>query len=298
MGADALSDVFRAVRLTGAVFFNLDVRDPWVAEAPRRQGLHPATSCPAAQHLIEYHIVSKGSCWGGLLDAEQVLLEAATSSSSPKAMRMCSRARPACGIAPDFSVAVEGGRDAAPVWGARSAATGRRPRRSSAASSAAKRGRSTRCSPTLPRMLHLRAASMPENGWLGSFIRAAVDEADNKRPGGEGVLARLSELMFIEVVRRYVESLPAEQTGWLAGLRDRHVGRALNLLHGNPSRAWTLDQLVKEVGLSRSSLVERFSHFVGTAADAISRGMAHADRSRASRARFGQCRARGSGGRL
>ncbi len=104
---------------------------------------------------------------------------------------------------------------------------------------------------------------MPENGWLGSFVRAAVDEADNKRPGGEGVLARLSELMFIEVVRRYVESLPAEQTGWLAGLRDRHVGRALNLLHGNPSRAWTLDQLVKEVGLSRSSLVERFSHFVG-----------------------------------
>jgi len=115
----------------------------------------------------------------------------------------------------------------------------------------------------LPRMLHLRAASIPENGWLGSFIRAAIDEADNRRSGGEGVLARLSELMFIEVVRRYVESLPPEQTGWLAGLRDRHVGHALNLLHGKPSHPWTLDQLAKEVGLSRSVFVERFSHFVG-----------------------------------
>jgi AraC-like DNA-binding protein len=59
-------------------------------------------------------------------------------------------------------------------------------------------------------------------------------------------------------VRRYVTSLPEEQTGWLAGLRHRHVGRALNLLHGQPAFAWTLESLAEDVGLSRSALSERF----------------------------------------
>jgi AraC-like DNA-binding protein len=91
----------------------------------------------------------------------------------------------------------------------------------------------------------------------------ALTESHAKRAGGEGVLARVSELMFIEAVRRHVESLPADQIGWLAGLRDRFVGRALNLLHGRPGFAWTLEQLAREVGLSRSALAERFAHFVG-----------------------------------
>jgi len=77
------------------------------------------------------------------------------------------------------------------------------------------------------------------------------------------VLGRLSELMFVEAVRRHLESLPAEQTGWLAGLRDRFVGRALNLLHGDPARAWTLAELAKETGVSRSALAERFTHLLG-----------------------------------
>ena len=82
-------------------------------------------------------------------------------------------------------------------------------------------------------------------------------------PGGEGVLARLSELMFIEVVRRYIESLPPEQAGWLAGLRDPFVGKALSLIHGNPACNWTIEELGRDVGLSRSVLAERFADLVG-----------------------------------
>jgi len=77
------------------------------------------------------------------------------------------------------------------------------------------------------------------------------------------MLAKLSELMFVEALRNYIEALPPEQTGWLAGLRDRYVGRALTLLHSRPAEAWTVDLLAKEVALSRSALAERFTELLG-----------------------------------
>jgi AraC-like DNA-binding protein len=94
-------------------------------------------------------------------------------------------------------------------------------------------------------------------------VNAAVSESDDRRAGGQCVLARLSELMFVQVVRRHLENLPADRSGWLAGLRDPHIGRALTLLHGDVARAWTLPKLGREVGLSRSTLAERFTALVG-----------------------------------
>ena len=88
-------------------------------------------------------------------------------------------------------------------------------------------------------------------------------ESADKRAGGESVLAKLSELMFIEVVRRHLEALPPEQAGWLAGLRDPFVGKALSLMHAEPARNWTIEDLAKQVGLSRSVLAERFADLVG-----------------------------------
>jgi AraC-like DNA-binding protein len=77
------------------------------------------------------------------------------------------------------------------------------------------------------------------------------------------MLAKLSELMFVEALRRYVENLPPQGKGWLAGVRDAQIGRALALLHGDPGRAWTVDALAREVALSRSALAERFAVLVG-----------------------------------
>ena len=102
-----------------------------------------------------------------------------------------------------------------------------------------------------------------DEGWLGQFLRFAMMEAVEKRAGGESVLAKLSELMFIEVVRRHLERLPPEKAGWLAGLRDPFVGKALSLLHGAPAQNWTIEELAKQVGLSRSVLAERFADLVG-----------------------------------
>jgi transcriptional regulator GlxA family with amidase domain len=98
--------------------------------------------------------------------------------------------------------------------------------------------------------------------WLENSIRFSVEQADRLQAGGEAVLAKLSEVVFIETLRAYIASLPAEQTGWLAGARDSEVGKTLALMHREPSRPWTLADLAKEAGVSRSVLAERFRHYL------------------------------------
>ena len=95
------------------------------------------------------------------------------------------------------------------------------------------------------------------------MIDQAVVESNNKRPGGDAVLERLSEMLFVDAARRYLDSLPEDATGWLAGLRDRYVGNALTLMHDRPDHAWSVDDLAREVGLSRSALHERFVQYLG-----------------------------------
>jgi AraC-like DNA-binding protein len=100
------------------------------------------------------------------------------------------------------------------------------------------------------------------SAWVESSLRFAAEEVGASRTGRAIVLAKLSELLFVEVVRRYVDTLPEGQRNWLAGLRDRFLGRALQLLHRDPAHAWTVDELAREVGLSRSALAQRFSEFL------------------------------------
>ena len=114
---------------------------------------------------------------------------------------------------------------------------------------------------TLPRLLHLPANS--GSAWSEQFATFAAAESAVRRPGSEALLERLSEMMFVDAIRRHAEQLPENTTGWLAGLRDRFVGRALALMHERPSAPWTIDDLSSQVGLSRSALHERFVSLVG-----------------------------------
>jgi AraC-like DNA-binding protein len=113
----------------------------------------------------------------------------------------------------------------------------------------------------LPRILHLPAARA--GAWVAHVIDQAVSESSDKRPGADAVLERLSEMMFVDAARRYLDSLPEDATGWLAGLRDRFVGKTLALMHERPDHAWTVDELAGEVGLSRSALHDRFVRYLG-----------------------------------
>jgi AraC-like DNA-binding protein len=261
MGADALSDVLRAVRLSSAMFFHLDVRAPWVAAAPASSACASAV-LPGAQHVIEYHVVIDGCCWGGLIDAPSVRLDAGDIIAFPQGAAHVLSSAPGMQAIPDLSYYHQPTADQLPHK-IRLGENGP----ADALILCGFLGCDTRpfnpLLESLPAVLHLRGSSYRENSGLSFLISAARAETEGRRTGGEGVLARLGELLFVEAIRCHIDSLGPEQTGWLAGLGDRHVGQALNLLHGRPAADWTLDELAKSVGVSRSTLAQRFTHLIG-----------------------------------
>jgi AraC-like DNA-binding protein len=110
-----------------------------------------------------------------------------------------------------------------------------------------------------------RPLSVPQGSgtWLGTTLEFTFNEARAARPGNAAILGRLTELMFVEILREYMQRLTDDQGGWLAGLNDPYVGKALQVMHANPARDWTVDDLAREVAISRSVLAQRFSELVG-----------------------------------
>jgi AraC-like DNA-binding protein len=262
---DVLSDVLRTVRLTGALFFLVDASAPWGLALPDGATLAPSVLA-GAQSVISYHAVTHGSGWGGSLPGIPQRLETGDILVFPRGdPYVMSIARGAPGGPPLADI----------LAFMRDMAAGRLPFLVSEGGGGAERlglvcgflGCDVRpFNPllgSLPAVIHLRAAFAADGDPLGQLIRFAVAESRDRRPGGECVRLRLSELMFVEVVRRHLATLPAEATGWLAGLRDPIVGHALALLHQRPGDAWTLERLANDVGRSRSALAERFLELVG-----------------------------------
>jgi AraC-like DNA-binding protein len=262
MPADVLSDVLRTVRLTGAAFFDVAAAAPWVAEQPPREMILPKI-LPGAGHLIAYHLITEGHCFANLVGGEPIGLAAGEIIVFTKADPHVMASSP--------------GMRADPVApGALNAATGSQLPFLLNYGSDGPVSAKLICGwlacdahpfnpllDSLPPVIKAEGLKGGATPWLGEVMRLAITESANRRPGGETVLARLSELLFIEVVRRHLEALPKEQAGWLAGLRDPFVSKALALMHGAPAQNWTIEELGKKVGLSRSLLAERFADLVG-----------------------------------
>jgi AraC-like DNA-binding protein len=265
---DALSEVLRGVRLRGAVFFNISGSSDWAAEAPASKEIAPLLM-PGVEHVIEYHAVARGRCWAGIPDGPWVQLgegdvvlfpqgDAHVVASAPRMrgsgdLDWLTQVRAADyplqisydGAQPIHPAPPADGADATlvcgflgcdlrpfnPLFGA------------------------------LPRLLHLRADE--RSAWMARFTQQAVDESRARKPGAEAMLARMSEMMFVDAVRRYADELPAGSSGWLAALQDRFVGHALRLVHEDPAHPWTIEELGHRVGLSRSTLHERFVELIG-----------------------------------
>jgi AraC-like DNA-binding protein len=263
-GADALSDVLRAVRLTGALFFLVDASSPWVAEAPAANALVPLI-LPGAQHLVSYHVVITGGCWAGLPLEADTRLEAGDvvvfPHGDPYVMGSAHGARGSGASDHGLSFFKH---MAESQLGSVVSEGGEGPE-----------GTQLLCGflgcdllpfnpllATLPRLVHVRPPSAPSDR-LAPLVEFAVAESRTPKAGSACIRLRIAELMFVEVVRRYLAALPAEHLGWLAALRDPVVGRALALLHEQPARAWTLEELARQAAVSRSALADRFSHLVG-----------------------------------
>jgi AraC-like DNA-binding protein len=262
MGADTLSDVLKTVRLTGATFFDVVAKAPWVAESPPREMILRKI-LPGAGHLIAYHVVTEGRCFAAIFGEEPIALEAGEvivfTKADPHALssRPGMRADPAAKAPLDLASV-----DQLPFF-LNYGGDGPVSAKFVCGYLACDAQPFNPLLENLPPVIKGGDPNHSDAGWLGQFLRFAVMEAKDKRAGGESVLAKLSELMFIEVVRRHLETLPPEQAGWLAGLRDPFVGKVLSLLHGAPAQSWTIEELAKQVGLSRSVLAERFADLVG-----------------------------------
>jgi len=268
MSQDTLSDVLRTVRLQGAVFFYLSGGRRWAAEAPASRELAPLVM-PGAEHVMEYHVVTGGDCWAGIVGEPPVRLTHGDIVLFPHGDAHVLSSEPGMRADPNVSWFYEAQLDQLPLRIAYDGVNAPMlaPPGHTGLTTLACGFLSCDIRPfnpliaALPRLLHLPAADPGDS--FAHLIERAVAESHARRPGGEAMLARMSEMLFVDAVRRYLDSLPPDTTGWLAGLRDPFVGRALALLHEKPARAWTLDELGRQVGLSRSPLHERFVQFVG-----------------------------------
>jgi AraC-like DNA-binding protein len=259
---DALSDVLRTVRLTGAIFFDVHASTPWVAETPAGDSIVSAMF-PGSEHLICYHVITRGTCWACVHGEPPIQLSTGDILVLPHGDTHVLSSTPGLRRTPDMTMY-------------RMPSDGNLPVRISVGDPAVGVGDDQvhfvcgflGCDvrpynpllTALPRVMLVRDRT---DSALSAYVQFALTESKEPRIGGRCVLGRLSELMFVDVVRCYLESLPADRTDWLAGLRDSFIGRALAAIHRDPGRAWTIESLARAVGLSRSALAERFTQFVG-----------------------------------
>ena len=262
---DALSAVLDAVRLTGAVFLDLELRAQWsYLNVPVRKVAD--LLMPEADHVVPYHLIVEGACYARLVDGDPVALRAGDVILFPQGDRhvLTTASQAALRLDPvDISGAsLEKLLKPGNVAEVRKGRTGKATR-IVCGFLACERRLAEPLLVSLPRLLKV---SMRDGGtatWVQSSIRHSVAESESKRPGSAMVLSRLSQVLFAEAIRHYMDELPRGQAGWLAALRDRYVGRALALLHEQPAYPWTLDELAKKVGMSRSALSDRFNALLG-----------------------------------
>jgi len=264
---DVLSDVLLAVRLTGAVFFDVEARAPFATESPRAEIIRERLMAGAG-HVIGFHVVTEGDCWAEAVDrpdspahlhaGEMVIFPAGDANTMASTPRMRGRPdwsryyRPVDESLP-FSISLVPADDDCDPGDRRCRfvcgflACDVRPFNPLIAS--------------LPRIVRAPVSAQSWQ-WMTGLLDAAVTPGEAGSTGREAMLAKLAELMFVEALRAHIATLPPDARGWVAGLRDAQVGSVLRVMHGRPAEPWTLSSLAREVGMSRSSLAERFTTYV------------------------------------
>jgi AraC-like DNA-binding protein len=256
---DALSDVLRVVRLKGGVFLHAEFTAPWCIQSQ----IAPedcSVLLGEVEHVVLYHYVVEGRLRAQLLNGQPVEIEAGEAVILPHNDAHLLGSHLDLPPVPGreiVSVSPEGG-----LWAIRHGGGGETTR-VVCGYLGCDRLENNFLAGVLPSLLRFDTRRGTSAAWVRSSLEFAAQEIAARRAGSEMVLAKLSELLFVEALRQYVESLPPEQTGWLAGLKDPFVSRALALLHNGVAREWTVDDLGREVGLSRSALADRFTRLIG-----------------------------------
>jgi len=261
---DALSEILSGIRLTGSAFVDAELTAPWSVQTPSAADIAKRLA-PGAARVIPYHLVVEGACKVRIGDGPLLTVEAPeivcfphgdvhqlASSADVKPEPITAQAMVALTRADEVSRVRYGG------GGTRT--------RIVCGFFACDSALSDRIVTPLPRVLKFRVGADSAAMLLPNAASEARSHGERgARPGTHAVLCKLSELLFVEAVRSYVDTLGDSAGGWLAALNDRHVSAALALMHGHPERPWTLDLLAERIGASRSMLAERFVRLMGQA---------------------------------
>jgi AraC-like DNA-binding protein len=255
---DVLSEVLKVVKLQGALFYNGEFSAPWSVRAASSRAL-ARYFAPSADHVIVYHLLTEGRATVRLDDGRRLALNAGEIVMVPHGdLHIMENGAPSTTVDDSEHLAevlaqglklwrIGGGGEVTKFVCGYMACE---PRLSQVFLSG------------LPPLFKISIRGDASGRWLENSIRFSVDQAGASRAGGEAVLAKLSEVLFVETLRAYIGHLPPEQTGWLAGARDSEVGKTLALMHRKPAHQWTIASLAKEAGVSRSVLAARFRHYL------------------------------------
>jgi AraC-like DNA-binding protein len=256
---DAFSEILSGVKLNGAFFFSAEFSSPWCFASPASHTLAPLLA-PGAPHLVIYHFVIDGRAFVQLSDGQSLDLGPGDIVVFPHGdphMMTSARGLTGASLTPAILSKIQM-RDLRPMQGGGG-------------------GDSARyicgymaCDPFLsrpilgglPPVFKVNIRTDRSGHWLENSILHLAEEAASGRVGSDAMLAKLSEALFVDTLRRFVASLPEQQTGWLAGARDPIVGKSLGLLHSRIAHPWTIANLADEVGISRTALIERFTRYL------------------------------------
>lgn len=256
---DALSEALSAVRMTGAIFFSAECSAPWGFKVPPLASAAHVLS-PGTERLVGYHLVTDGQALVRMAGSEDVWLAPGDVVIFPHGdPHTVSHGSPRTLFDSGAFVSefMAGRLDTMRLGG------GGELTRFVCGYFGCERHADRLFLAGLPQMIRINVRGDAAGRWLENSIRHLVAEAGSGRPGCAVLLSKMAEVLFIETLRRYMEELPPEHTGWLAGARDPIVGGVLVLLHQKPFHAWTLPELAHEVGGSRSVVEERFTRFLG-----------------------------------
>jgi AraC-like DNA-binding protein len=259
MSGDVLTRILDRVRMNAAIYFDGEFTAPWGIDFPQTSRFSEILST-GSDHIVSYHLFLEGECWAQVEGGELIRLKPGDLVLLPhgeahklwngkpqmyddayRAMR-----RHVKGELRTYRTGRDG--DATRVV---------------CGYLGCDRHAASLFLAGLPSLVVVNVRGDEAGHWIESSIRHLVAECASGRGGGGALLARMAEALFVESLRRWVEGLPEEQTGWLAGTRDPIVGRALALIHADVGKAWTMDELARVVGASRSALAERFTRLIG-----------------------------------
>ncbi len=256
---DALSEALNSVRMTSAIFYRAECTSPWgFAIPPLREYAH--LLAPGTERIVSYHLMTEGDAVARFGDGQEVPITAGDVLIVPHGdPHVISN-----GHAPRITDAdgtldryLSGDLSTLEIGGGGEAT------RFVCGFFGCERHADRLFLSGLPMAIKINLRDGAAGSWLELSIRHLVTEAGGGRPGRSALLSKMAETLFIEALRRYMERLPAGETGWLAAARDEIVGASLAAIHRAPDRPWTLDSLAAEAGTSRSVLTERFSRFLG-----------------------------------